>query len=102
MNAIRRGSILTLFATGEGQTNPAGVDGKPTAVPLPTPLAFVSATIGGADAPVEYVGGAPGLTAGLLQINLRVPTNAPVGAATPVIVKIGGTNSQTGVTVSIR
>ena len=102
VNPIARGSILTLFATGEGQTLPTGVDGKLATAPLPRPAASVTVTIGGADAPVVYVGGAPGLTAGLLQINVRVPTNAPVGAAIPLLVKIGGTNSQAGVTVSIR
>ncbi len=102
VNAVARNSILTLFATGEGQTNPVGVDGKLTSAPLPMPGALVTATIGGADAPVIYAGGAPGLTAGLLQINVRVPSNAPVGAAIPLIVKMGGTSSQAGVTVSIR
>ena len=102
VNAIARGSILTLFATGEGQTMPTGVDGKLAATPLPKPAASATVTIGGADAEIVYVGGAPGLTAGLLQINVRVPSNAPVGAATPLLVKIGGTNSQAGVTVAIR
>ena len=81
---------------------PTGVDGKLAGAPLPLPAASVTVTIGGADAPVLYAGGAPGLTAGLLQINVRVPSNAPVGAATPLLVKVGGTNSQAGVTVSIR
>src|SRR5450755_407742 len=33
VNPAARGSIITFFATGEGQTNPAGVDGKLGAIP---------------------------------------------------------------------
>ena len=33
------GSIISLYATGEGQTSPAGVDGKPAQAPLPQPTA---------------------------------------------------------------
>jgi hypothetical protein len=29
---------MSLYATGEGQTIPAGVDGKPASVPIPTPI----------------------------------------------------------------
>ncbi len=31
------GSILSFYATGEGQTTPSGVDGKPGTTPLPRP-----------------------------------------------------------------
>lgn len=47
MNPADRGSIVALFATGEGQTEPPGVDGKPTADPPPKPLLPVSVTIAG-------------------------------------------------------
>jgi uncharacterized protein (TIGR03437 family) len=33
-----KGTIVTFFATGEGQTNPPEVDGKLAAVPLPAPV----------------------------------------------------------------
>ena len=36
-NGSQTGDIVSLFATGEGQTTPAGVDGKLAAVPLPQP-----------------------------------------------------------------
>jgi uncharacterized protein (TIGR03437 family) len=65
------------------------------------PVLDVSATIGGLPATVIYAGSAPGLVAGVLQVNLRVPDNAPSGAA-PVVLKIGNSASRPDVTVSIR
>src|ERR1035441_4313105 len=61
VSAANPGSVLSLYATGEGQTLPAGVDGKPAAAPLPQPVAAVTVTLGGVAAEVRYAGGAPGL-----------------------------------------
>jgi uncharacterized protein (TIGR03437 family) len=48
MNPASRRSIVMLFCTGEGDTNPAGVDGQINLGPVfPVPLAPVSVTIGG-------------------------------------------------------
>jgi uncharacterized protein (TIGR03437 family) len=101
-NPAARGSLLVLYGTGEGLTLPASVDGKLTGADLPQAVAGVSVSIGGALAEVFYKGGVPGVTAGLVQINVRVPAAAPVGPAVPVIVTIGGIPSQNGVTVAVR
>ncbi len=100
-NPAARGSIVVLFATGEGATNPAGVDGKPSAVPLPRPVQPVEVRIGDQVATLEYAGGAPGLVAGLLQLNVRVPMNI-VGPEVPVTLQIGPVASPRSVTVFIR
>ena len=94
------GSVLSLYATGEGQTLPAGVDGKPAAAPLPQPVARVTATIGGVAAEVSYAGGAPGLIAGVMQVNVVVP--AGLTGEFPVVVTAGVVASQPGVTVALR
>ena len=94
------GSVLSLYATGEGQTLPAGVDGKPAAAPLPQPVAPVTVTIGGASAEVRYAGGAAGQTAGLMQVNVVVPGG--LSGAVPVVLTVGGVASQGGVTVTVR
>jgi uncharacterized protein (TIGR03437 family) len=94
------GSVLSLYATGEGQTLPAGVDGKPAAPPLPQPVAKVTVTIGGVAAEVRYAGGAPGLIAGVMQVNVVVP--AGLTGAVPVVLTAGGVASQPGVTVALR
>jgi uncharacterized protein (TIGR03437 family) len=94
------GTIVSLYATGEGRTSPAGVDGKPAATPLPKPLLPVQVTIDGKPAEVTYAGGAPGLVAGLMQINARIPAGAQVGTA-PVVITVGSASSQPGVIIEV-
>jgi trimeric autotransporter adhesin len=96
------GDFVVLFATGEGQTTPPGVDGKPASPPLPAPILPVSAMIGGKPAQVLYAGGAPGETAGVMQLNLLVPDGIQPGAQVPIVIAVGNTQSRTGVTISIR
>lgn len=94
------GSIIVLYATGEGQTTPAGTDGKlATDAVLPQPVLPVTVTIGGEDAEVLYHGAAPQLAAGLMQINTRIPADVPRGSAVPVTIAVGGTPSQSGVVI---
>ena len=94
------GSYITLFATGEGQTSPSGVDGKLGAVPLPSPLLPVSVTIGGNTANVSYAGAAPGEVAGVIQINAQIPGSVS-GTAVPVVLKVGNAQSQSGATIAV-
>jgi uncharacterized protein (TIGR03437 family) len=100
-NPAGKGSIVMLFATGAGQTDPAGVDGKITQSDLPKPKLPVSVSIGGQSADVLYAGNAPGLVAGALQVNARIPQNVSSGAAS-VVLTIGGVESQSGVTLAVR
>jgi uncharacterized protein (TIGR03437 family) len=99
------GSVVSLYLTGEGQTTPAGVDGKPATVPLPQPLAQVIAFVNGQPAIVTYAGGAPGLVAGLMQLNVQIPANliqpytGPV--AVPVSVQVGYIPTQANVTITV-
>jgi uncharacterized protein (TIGR03437 family) len=99
-NAAPGGSAITLYATGEGQTSPAGVDGKLGTTPLPRPVAAVTVTIGGLTAPVQSAGGVPGMVAGVMQVSVLVPGG--LTGNVPVIVTVGGANSQAGVTLAVR
>jgi uncharacterized protein (TIGR03437 family) len=101
-NPAVRGTVISLFATGEGQTDPAGVDGKPVVGLLPRPLLPVSVTVGGVPSEVQYAGGAPGLVAGVLQINVKVPDDAPTGNSVPVYLMAENYAGQAGVTVAVR
>jgi len=96
------GDYISLYATGEGQTTPAGVDGKPATVPYPYPNLPVTVTVGGQNAPVQYAGGAPGLVAGLMQVNVQIPAGIAVGNAVPVVLRVGAGFSQAGVTIAVR
>jgi trimeric autotransporter adhesin len=101
-NPAAKGSIVVIYATGAGQTNPPGVDGLLTGTLLPTPLQSVSVQIGGLNSNVAYAGGAPGLISGVLQVNAVVPANAPSGPSVPILLTIGAATSQAKVTVAIR
>ena len=93
-NRAAKGSIVVLFGTGEGQTDPPGINGKLAAEPLPRPRLPVAVQIGGQEAGVVYAGGAPGLIAGLIQVNVRVPDGAPSGEAVSVVLAVGDNNSS--------
>ncbi len=101
-NPAARGSIVVLFGTGEGATDPMGIDGQFAATVYPKPLAPVTVTVGGQGAEVLYAGAAPGQVAGLFQLNIRVPSVLPFGAL-PVVVTVGSVSSPRGtVTLSVR
>jgi uncharacterized protein (TIGR03437 family) len=100
-NPAAAGSVVVIYATGGGQTNPAGVDGSLAAVPLPSPVAKVSVTIGGQNATILYAGAAPGLVAGLLQINVQVPASLP-SAPAPLVLTIGSASSQSGCAIAVK
>ncbi len=96
-----RGSEIVLYATGEGQTQPASVEGALAQLPFPAPVLPVAVRIGGAPATVRFAGAAPGF-AGLLQINVVVPANITPSSSVPVELQIGGFAGQPGVTVAIN
>jgi uncharacterized protein (TIGR03437 family) len=96
-----RGSVIVLYATGGGQTNPAGVDGRLGSAPLPRQVAAITVQIGGIDAAVSYAGAAPTFPAGVMQINARVPPTVASGAQS-ILVKAGNAVSPAGVTVAIQ
>lgn len=101
-NPAVRGSIVVLYATGEGQTSPAGVDGRVASNVFPKPLLPVSVQIGGVYAEVLYAGAAPGLVAGVIQVNVRIPNSVNPNNAVPVTLAVGSINSQQGVTLAVR
>lgn len=98
----RPGEILVLFGTGEGITRPAGQDGAVTGPETPRPELPVEVAIGGKPGVVLYAGGAPGLVAGLFQINVRIPADVEVGESVSVVLRVGGAASPAGVTLAVR
>lgn len=105
-NPAQAGQVVVLFVTGEGATWPVGVDGE--LVPgsnLRRPQGTVRVRVNQVEVPagdILYAGSAPGLIAGLMQVNLRLPGNLPANPATPVEVLVGASASATGVTVAVR
>jgi trimeric autotransporter adhesin len=89
LSPVHPGEYISLYATGEGQTTPPGIDGKVTTLPLPQPNLPVTATVGGFSATVQYAGGAPGNIAGLMQVNIRIPDGVQPGGYVPIVLKVG-------------
>ncbi len=95
------GTIVTFYATGEGSLTPTLPDGILTAPPLSKPVLPVVVKIGGQTAQVQYAGVAPGLTAGVMQVNVTVPAGAGSGAV-ELIVTVGTASSPPGVTIQLK
>ena len=72
-NPVLPGGAVVLYATGEGQTNPAGQDGRIAGSHWgdmwPRPMLAVTVQVGGLPAQVLYAGAAPGFIAGAMQVN---------------------------------
>ncbi len=100
-NPAARGSIVALYGTGQGQTDPGGQEDEIPGDDLATVVSPVQVTIGGKTATLLYAGTAPTL-AGVMQINVIVPTGIAAGNAVPVVVTIGGVKSQPGLTLAVQ
>ena len=101
-NPADRGSVISLYATGAGQTTPPGEDGKiAESLPLPTPILPLSVQIDGHDAEVLYAGQAPGMVEGVIQINVRIPDQAASGQVA-VNLTVGQAASAASVTVEVH
>jgi len=103
-NPAEPGSIVSFFGTGEGQTEPAGVDGlvaPESGEGLARPRLAASVTMGDGPAEVLYVGAAPGFVSGVLQVNVRIPSAAQPGPL-PVRLTIGGRQNRRPVFVEVE
>jgi len=100
-NPAPKGTVIAVYATGLGQTTPAGVTGQVVSSPLPRVSATVTATIDGQNASVFYAGNASGLLSSVVQVNLQVPASAATGND-GLLLNLGGTLSQPGVTVWVK
>ncbi|HLK66391.1 MAG TPA: hypothetical protein VKU19_23315 [Bryobacteraceae bacterium] len=102
-NSAQAGTVIVLYATGAGQTAPILPDGSVVSADLlPVPILPVTVAMGGIPAEVVYAGGAPGLVAGVLQVNVRVPDALAGSGPVPVVLQAGGQSSQAGLTVAIQ
>lgn len=99
-NPAAQNSVLVLYATGEGQTNPPGVDGKIATDVQPKPVLPVSVVVAGKNAILQYAAAAPHFIAGAMQINAQLPPGVASGAAVPLVLNIG--TFSTTVNVAIR
>ena len=101
-HAAPKGSVITMWATGAGQMNPAVSDGQIAGgAPFATPKLPVTVLIDNKPADVLYAGAAPGMVQGIIQINARVPADATSGQV-QVVVKAGNISGPNTVSVIVQ
>lgn len=111
-NPAPRGSIVAVWGTGYGQTDPpcpVGGLNLPEAVPLSPGVSatmyYVDPKLEGLQlAPVQYAGSAPTLVCGVTQINFQVPVNIAPGAFSfsPAINQKGTVLAFTSFTIAVK
>lgn len=78
-NPAKAGSVVSLYLSGAGQTNPPSQNGPVNTFPLAAPAMPIPVEWTGNDSnkptilPVTFAGAAPGLAAGILQVNFVAP-----------------------------
>ena len=104
-NPAQRGFPVLVYATGEGQTDPTGSDGLIAGgLFVRTPFATVTASVAGQPAFVVYAGSASGSVAGVMEVELVLPSlpASVAGGALPIVLTVGNVNSQTGATIFVK
>jgi uncharacterized protein (TIGR03437 family) len=67
------GTVVGLYITGAGQTNPPSADGTVYTTPYVIPNRFPQVFVNGLAEQPAFVGASVGMVAGILQVNLFVP-----------------------------
>lgn len=99
-NPAARGSAVSFYATGIGPTSPC-VDGQTYLTNFPQATLPVIVGVGNIGAQVLYAGQAPYFMAGVAQINIVIPSNAPTGVV-PLTLEVNGAFSPSGVTIAVK
>ncbi len=98
-NPASPGSVVSVFATGLGAMTPPAVDGGAPSAPISRPVAEFSIEVVGrassSPASIEYIGNAPGLIQGAVQINFRIPQSITPADGVITVFLRPGTDSGT-------
>jgi uncharacterized protein (TIGR03437 family) len=84
-NPAQIGSVITIYATGTGQTDPPRIDGAIATTDSSKPLLPVTAKIGGIPAEVIAVGTVPNEVTGKIQVKVRIPAGVVPGDGVPTV-----------------
>jgi uncharacterized protein (TIGR03437 family) len=100
-NPAARGSYVTFWMTGFGQYETPASDGIITTelsnVRLP-----VAVTLQNQRAELLYAGSAPGMVAGVAQLNVRIPASAPPASRVPIGLGVGADTNQSSAYISLK
>ena len=100
-NPAAKGSYVTIYFTGGGQTNPPGVTGSVTGSVLKWLTQSISVTVGNQPATVTFDGSAPTFVDGADQLNIQLSPNTPSGAQA-VVITVGGIASPASGTLAVQ
>jgi uncharacterized protein (TIGR03437 family) len=104
-NPARKGTAVSVYATGFGAVSPPISDGVLAPDAPSSNIQLVTATVDNESATVLYAGTAPGLVAGVTQVNVVIPQAARSGNV-PIMIRFGDGLStyatQPNVTVAIQ
>ena len=100
-NPASPGSIIMIYGTGFGLLQSPVIDGQAVVTQNFTVLP-VSATVAGLQADVVYAGAAPGLIAGVIQINVRLPAGLAHDLTAPLVLTVSGSSTIGGVIAAIQ
>ena len=100
-NPAAAGSAVMVYGSGAGQYQPPIQDGVLTGANVSTVVLPVTAQVDGVTAQVLYAGTAPGIVAGVMQVNVMIPSGTRSGNV-PITISVNGVASQNGVTVAVR
>jgi len=91
-----KGSFVSIYATGFGDLVPRPADGEVPITLLPKPKAPVSVLVRAKPAEILYAGSAPGLVAGVMQVNVRLP-DCDLPCQQQLVLKVGSRAASTWV-----
>jgi uncharacterized protein (TIGR03437 family) len=94
---------VALWASGFGGFSPPLADGEIVATvgPFPNLAVEIAVEVGGIPAEIRYAGAAPGLAAGISQINFVVPAGLSPGTAR-VRIRVGDNERYASTHVAVR
>jgi uncharacterized protein (TIGR03437 family) len=100
-NVAARGSVIQIYATGGGQTQPQAITGG-VAAPGGMLAQSPTMTIGGVNAMVQFAGPAPSEVEGVVQINVVIPPSVTPGSSVPITFAIDGVSSPSRLTIAVQ
>ena len=101
-NPAAPGSIVSVYATGEGDTKPTGQEGRVIVTDLRVPILPVRFYLNGRELEILYAGSAPNFVSGAFQVNVRIPQNLSFNGSLPIELQVGSRGSQSNITMAIR
>jgi uncharacterized protein (TIGR03437 family) len=101
LNPAARGSVISIFGTGDGVPNPPALTGQVVTAPYPQIAQPVTVRIEGQPAQITYAGEAPG-AAGAFQINAIIPDGVVPSDKVTVQLNIGLFAAQQTTTIAVQ